>query len=318
MVQLIYNEWEKIFKQVSTYLMIGFIVMIVIAFGGITKYLDLKAEQRAENWKEELLAENKSLQQAIEETKVVTPSYKEFTQRQIALNEYRVEHDLPPTSQSTVWTFINDSTSLINFAGLFVIVIAAGIVAHEFSWGTIKVLLVKPFKRWKILLAKYVTVNLFLLFILMLLFVSTAIIGAILFGTGESAQNVHLAYVNGAVEEQSLLFHLIKVYVLNSLSIFLLAAMAFMISAVFRNSGLAIGVSVFLLLVGGTVTNLLASKFDWAKYSLFANTDLMQYVDGMPLVEGMTISFSVTMMIIYFVLFMLLAFIFFTKRDVAT
>jgi ABC-2 type transport system permease protein len=97
----------------------------------------------------------------------------------------------------------------------------------------------------------------------------------------------------------------------------MLSTMAFMISAVFRNSSLAIGLSIFLMFTGAQFTNLIAIKFDWAKYILFANTDLMQYFEGMPLVEGMTLPFSVSMLVVYFVLFHSLAFFVFRKRDVA-
>jgi len=90
-----------------------------------------------------------------------------------------------------------------------------------------------------------------------------------------------------------------------------------MISAVFRNSSLAIGLSLFLLFTGGQFTALLAMKFDWAKYVLFANTDLMQYFEGTPLVEGMTIPFSIIMLVLYFALFQFLTFYVFKKRDVA-
>lgn len=317
MHNLVRNEWEKIFRQTSTYMMIGLLILILIGFAGMTKYLEGKEKVPSNDWKQELMAENESLKQEPEGVQITTPSMREYIEKQAAVNEYRIQNDLPPASGSTVWTFINDSTALIPFAGLFVLVVAAGIVANEFSWGTIKVLLVKPYKRWKILLSKYIAVNLFLLLILAILFIGAGIVGAVLFGTGDPSSNVHLAYVNGQVKEQSLLLYLVKSYAFHSLSVFLMAAMAFMISAVFRNSGLAIGLSVFLLFTGGTVTNLLASKFEWAKYSLFANTNLMQYIDGMPLVDSMTMKFSIIILLIYFSIFHLLAFIFFTRRDIA-
>lgn len=94
----------------------------------------------------------------------------------------------------------------------------------------------------------------------------------------------------------------------------MLTTMAFMISSVFRNSSLAIGISIFLMFMGNTVTLLLANWFDWAKYLLFANTDLTQYLEGTPLVSGMTLSFSITMLVIYFVVFIGLAFWVFRKR----
>ncbi|MBS4198273.1 ABC transporter permease [Bacillus sp. FJAT-49732] len=316
MLNLIKNEWIKIFKQVSTYIMIGFLLLVIIAAGGITKYVESKEKPANENWKQELIAQNEQYKKQLADVELAAPSLKEFYSKEIAINEYRIEHNLPPQDSYSVWDFIKESSGLTSFVGLLVIIIASGIVAHEFSWGTIKILLIKPYKRWKILMAKYITTVLYLLTMLAILFATVSILGLIIFGKG-TTDSVHLAYVNGAVVEQNLLLYLIKTYILNSLSVFLLTTMAFMISAVFRNSGLAIGISIFLLLMGGTITNLLAAKFDWAKYSLFANTNLMQYVDGVPLVDGMTLSFSILMIIIYFVIFHAMAFVFFTKRDIA-
>jgi ABC-2 type transport system permease protein len=158
-------------------------------------------------------------------------------------------------------------------------------------------------------------VTLFGLLMLAVLFTVAAAAGFILFGTGDGS-SVHLAYVNGKVIEQSMLLHLIKLFLLSSIDVLMVMTLAFMISSVFRNSSLAIGISIFLLLTGGNVTSLLASRYEWAKYILFANTNLMQYFDGVPMVEGMTLGFSVIMLIIYFIIFQLLAFWVFTKRDI--
>ncbi|MCY9089068.1 ABC transporter permease, partial [Bacillus inaquosorum] len=102
-----------------------------------------------------------------------------------------------------------------------------------------------------------------------------------------------------------------------SVAALMIATMAFMLSAVFRNSSLAVGFSIFLLVAGTTATAFIAAKFDWAKYILFANVNLLQYVEGTPLVEGMTMTFSVVMLAVYFVVFLLLAFGIFMKRDIA-
>jgi len=44
----------------------------------------------------------------------------------------------------------------------------------------------------------------------------------------------------------------------------------------------------------------------------------MQYVEGTPMVEGMSMTFSIIMLLIYFAVFQLLAFTVFKKRDVAS
>ncbi|MED1738467.1 ABC transporter permease [Bacillus swezeyi] len=313
MFNLVVNEWIKIFNRKGTYVMIGLLLLSVIGLGIMTKTIGESGVSA--DWKKELAQENADMKQQLEG--VNNPVLEQNYKKSIAINDYRIKHDLPEDGEYSVLSFINDAIDVIPMIGLFVITVAAGIVANEFSWGTVKLLVIRPISRFKILLSKYLTVLLFALALLFILFASAGLTGLLLFGTGESSQ-VHLAYVNGSVEEQSLLLHLAGSYLLNSISLFMMSTMAFMISAVFRNSSLAVGISIFLLVMGGTATGLLSMKFDWAKYILFANTDLTQYFDGTPLVSGMTLGFSITVLAVYYIVFQVLAFGVFTKRDIAS
>lgn len=126
-------------------------------------------------------------------------------------------------------------------------------------------------------------------------------LGLIFFGTGgDTAANIHLIYKDGHVIEQNMMGHLATTYLSESVAALMVATMAFMLSAVFRNSSLAVGFSIFLLVAGTTATAFIATKFDWAKYILFANVDLSQYVDGTPLIKGMTMTFSIAMLVILY------------------
>ena len=267
-------------------------------------------------WKQTLQTENEALKKQGQQVTQGPMDQIDYFERQIAINEYRIKHDLAPNQDYDLWNFVTDVSQLIQFAGLFTITVAAGIVASEFSWGTIKLLLIRPLNRSKILLSKYLTVLLFGLLMLVILFSFSTLLGTILFGLPQESAP-YLNYYAGKVTEQPMVIHLIIYYFLQSISMVMLATMAFMISAVFRNSSLAIGLSLFLMFTGGQITRLIAMKYEWAKYILFANTDLMQYFEGTPMLEGMTISFSVIMLLLYFCLFLSLAFYVFQKRDVA-
>ncbi len=142
----------------------------------------------------------------------------------------------------------------------------------------------------------------FAFILISILFVYSSLLGVILFGTPETAVP-YLNYYDGKITEQSMALHLLIFYALKSINMIMLATMAFMISAVFRNSSLAISLSIFLMFSGTSLTALLAMKFTWAKYILFANTDLMQYFEGIPMVNGMTLPFSIIMIIVYFYTF---------------
>lgn len=318
MLGLIQNEWMKIFRRPGTYVMIGLLLIMATVAGAFIKYQE-RGGSVPDNmeWKRGLQTQNESYQKQLDEMGETVPrDMKEQYQREIALNEYRIQHDISPNEEYSVWGFVSDTSQLIEFAGLFTIIIAGGIVASEFTWGTIKLLLIRPIKRVKILGAKYIAVILFGLMLLALLFGYSALLGSLLFGLPEKAIP-YLYYYNGTVEEQSMGLHLIAYYGLKSINMLMLATMAFMISAVFRNSSLAIGLSLFLMFMGGQVTRLIAMKYDWAKYSLFANTDLLQYFEGVPMVQGMTLGFSIMIIFIYFLLFQVLAFYVFNKRDVS-
>ncbi|WML54158.1 ABC transporter permease [Neobacillus sp. PS3-12] len=315
MIGLIQNEWMKIFKRPGTYVMIAILLIATTIFGVVLKFEQNDTNfEGTKNWEQNLKQENVALQRQMEGSR--SPLEKQDFKKQITINSYRIKHHIPPETSYHLWDFVNSAAELIDVAGLFTIIISAGIVASEFTWGTIKLLLIRPIMRVKILLSKYLTILLYAIFLLVILFAYSSAIGAILFGTADHS-SIYLNYNNGIVSEQSMFVHMLIYYGLNSINMIMLATMAFMISAVFRNSSLAVGLSIFLMFTGTQLTELLSLKFSWAKYILFANTDLMPYFEGTPLIEGMTLSFSVVVLFAYFLLFHFLAFYVFNKRDVA-
>jgi ABC-2 type transport system permease protein len=315
MIGLIQNEWMKIFKRPGTYIMIAILLIAATVFGVVLKFEQNDTNfEGTKNWEQNLKQENVALQRQMDGSR--SPLEKQDFKKRIKINSYRIKHHIPPETSYHLWDFVNSAAELIDVAGLFTIIISAGIVASEFTWGTIKLLLIRPITRIKILLSKYLTILLYAIFLLVILFAYSSAIGAILFGTADHS-SIYLNYNNGIVSEQSMFVHMLVYYGLNSINMIMLATMAFMISAVFRNSSLAVGLSIFLMFTGTQLTELLSLKFSWAKYILFANTDLMPYFEGTPLIEGMTLSFSVVVLFAYFLLFHFLAFYVFNKRDVA-
>ncbi|CAN7202577.1 ABC transporter permease [Rossellomorea sp. LjRoot5] len=60
--------------------------------------------------------------------------------------------------QFSFWEYMRISSNLLMIIQLFTLIIAGDIVSSEFSSGTIKLLLIRPISRVKILLSKYITV----------------------------------------------------------------------------------------------------------------------------------------------------------------
>lgn len=207
--------------------------------------------------------------------------------------------------------YVDFSANIVSFVVFFTIVIAGGIVSTEFSWGTIKLLLIRPVNRGKILLSKYIATLMFALLLIIVIFLTSVIFGLIFFGLGGH-------------EDVSIGKTWIE-YGHSSIGMLMTVTFAFMISVVFRSNALAIALSYIIYFVSHSVITVLSAlEQNWGKYILWANTDFKQYASiddpfgiyGPPF-AGMSISFSVIIVLSYFILFNLIAWFTFVKRDVS-
>lgn len=317
MINLVQNELIKWFRRPSFYVMsiilIGLSVIGVVFTIMMGSMMDEPRQGQGEQlgWKEQLQQENESYKMTLESEPDRDYGYLE---RQYALNEYRIQNDLEPSTENSVWTYISDNLGLTSIITLFVVIIAGGTIASEFTWGTIKLLMIRPIRRSRILMAKYLSVLVFMAIFFFIFFVTSFITGAIAFGMESTPE---LLYVSGQVFELHPFLYILFKLLLSSLGVIMFATIAFMISSVFRNNSLAIGISLFLLFTGAQITQLVGLKFEWAKYSPFANTNFGAIIDGMPIVAGTTLGFSVVMYLLYFVLLHVISFLIFVKRDIA-
>ncbi|TGE35567.1 ABC transporter permease [Desulfosporosinus fructosivorans] len=312
MFKLTKNEVKKTFSQKSTPIMLALLVVVVLIAGFILK---ANAPSTTDDWKIQLTQTNLTLQTQMALPQTGPSITIEQMQQQITTNNYRIDHDLPPIEGRSLWGFVIPVSALISLVSLLTIIVGAGAIAGEFSDGTIKLLLSRPFKRWKILLSKYLSVLLFALAGLVTLFVASFLIGGMFYGFSGVSQPF-LAYTDGAVHEVNMLWHIFTTYGYGCVSLLMMVTFAFAISTVTRNNSLAVGISLFLMFTGSMIVNLL-KDYSWVKYILFANTDLTQYINGTPLVSGMTMSFSLIVLAVYFVIFNTTSWLVFGKRDVA-
>ena len=317
LVNLIKNENMKIYRRVRTWVLVGLLIGLVVAVSLINYSVENNMpDLNGQDWRTNLQYQVENDRAVLEHAEDLHEDTRARLQRQLLINEYRLEHDIPPDG-SSLWNSVGELSSFIFLVTISTIVIAADIVANEFATGTIKMLLIRPASRSKILLSKYVATLLFSLLLLVVLFVTSFVISGILYGFSGAA-TPHLYVTSDLVVKESPMFlQVMKTYGLNSVQLIMLVTMAFMISSVFRSSSLAIGLSLMLLVMGDLFTAIF-SRWEWGKYWLFANTNLMQYLDGnTPIIEGMTLPFSITVLAVYYVLFMVLSWTIFVKRDVA-
>lgn len=312
MLKLIGNENMKIYTRLRTWILLG-----ILALGIILVAVVIRSHQHSDpNWKQTLTVSNAQIQQQLQRRDNHIPAIGvQRMQEQIAVNQYDIQHNIDPNHE-TAWTFVNVAQHLSGLLIAFIVVIAGDIVAGEFSSGTIKMLLTQTTTRSKILLSKYLAALLYALLMTVAMFALSVLVGGVFFGfSGATMPNVFVQASGGLTHLGMAAYGLMQ-YGFLMIQVIVTVTIAFMISAIFRSSALAITISILAFLIGVSLVQALSS-YAWVKYILFANTDLSQYVVGGPVIHGMTAGFSITMLIAYFVVMIGLSWLIFLKRDVA-
>ncbi|GGA27477.1 ABC transporter permease [Paenibacillus physcomitrellae] len=213
------------------------------------------------------------------------------------------------SSEPGAWDIFSDLTVMYLLVSVFSAIIFADIVASEFGWGTIKLLLIRPWKRGKILLSKLLAGILFSLLLTIIFIVVDLVLSFVLFH-GTSSSSYPAGYSAFSFSMEMLFYRYIDLLVI---SIF-----AFMLSTLFRSSGIAIGLAMFILFARNIFQLLLdPERYTWVKYVLFTNMDLSRYMLGGGGTAGMTLGFSAVVLAVYVILFLAVSWIVFIKRDVA-
>ncbi|MBC2172741.1 ABC transporter permease subunit [Listeria booriae] len=213
---------------------------------------------------------------------------------------------------------------------LFSIVIASSVVASEFSFGTIKLLLIRPYKRWEILLSKYIVVMLYAVALALFTLLITYLISGVLTSFGSLTQDVSDIIPTYSENGDILNTGLTAINALSTqLGFFLVElifsmSIAFMVSSLLRSQALAVGIGLFLLFINsiaGGLTLMLAEKFEWFKYIFVTplyyinmNSNAMGSTE---INSGLSTGLAIGILAVYYVVFMALSFVFFQKRDVS-
>lgn len=204
------------------------------------------------------------------------------------------------------------------FIIITVVLIAGAIVSDEFNKGTIKLLLVRPFSRAKILLAKFITVIITVLFIMIVTVILQFIIGGIFFGIALSIPAVVYNHTTGQLVEMGILKNIILTGLGKMPIYILLGTLAFALSTIFNNTPVAITITL-MGYIASSIINQFAYYYDikWLKFFVTPNWDFTQFFyGGLPLLEGMKVPFSVVICLIYFAIMMIVSFMVFKKRNI--
>lgn len=236
------------------------------------------------------------------------------------ISKYIIENNQDIEKQNDVRGILKDFFSEY---GLFIIVmiimIAGTIVSEEFNKGTIKLLLIKPYSRNKILLSKFITMLIMIVFSIVSVIAMELIVGGIIFGYESLSVPVLEYNFNTQTLEQINIFTYLGIEILSQLPmLILLGTLAFAFSTIFTNSALAIIISLLGYMSANMINMLVIQyKVSFMKFFVTMNWDLSEYLfGGLPSMEGMTLGFSVVMCILYFIVMIIPTFVLFNKKNI--
>ncbi|MEG2291005.1 MAG: ABC transporter permease subunit [Clostridium sp.] len=311
---------------------------------------DNKIDYNKNNWKnksiitiEEILGEYRTTMMTEKEFNSNAPrygismSYDEYVANYKAINEGRVERikelwyglekDIPDLNAVKDARSVVDSTYevFVILAVLIIIIIAGGIVSTEFSNGTIRLLLIRPVARWKVLLSKLLAVLLIGMGVVVVSIALLVISSGAVFGF-ETLGTPIIQTVAGTITEVSYIRYMIPQLSISIASLVFITSVVFTISTLARNTALAVAVSMLLYLGALPITMVLVINLKqvWVVNSLipYMNNSMFKFA---PFVlqsiqeqfgVGLNPAMGILQLLIVSLVLLVITFVTFIKKDV--
>ena len=236
------------------------------------------------------------------------------------LYKYDLYNDTEYQNTATAnYTFQNSIGTYIAIIVMVVVIVAGVSISEEFNKGTVKLLLVRPYSRTKILISKLIAVFITMLVTTVAILLLQFIIGGIVYGFGTYMMNVvQFDFTTNSIITLNIFAYLGLIFICKLPIFILIGTLAFALSTLFLNSPLAVALPI-LGYMGSDVINMIAIsyKWDWVKYFVTPNWDLSQYLfGGTPMFSGISIEISITICAIYFVIMLAASIVSFKKRNI--
>ncbi len=200
----------------------------------------------------------------------------------ITLYTYAIENDTAPLDYTySTRRMLLDYLYLAVFAGAFVaIILGCAIVSREYSKGTIRLLLIRPVKRWKILLSKVLAVFLIAFIVFALYSAITGVTTVSFFGREDYDMPV-IEIVNHEVTSHHILDQALPALYKSAVTVFFVGALTLLLSTVFKSTVLGVGIPT-ILMIGGNIAAMLLLELKYyaaAKFTPFVYLNLYHLIN---------------------------------------
>ncbi|NHM32248.1 ABC transporter permease [Neobacillus terrae] len=325
MIKLVQNEMMKLIAK-KRLLVIAAIIAVLVALFTYAQYKQVETQRHklgTNDWRTILQQQIIDTQNRLSSSRI-SDDWKKQLKVGLQQQQYYLDHNINPSEPGAptfMRMFLENSIDL--FLPLMVMVIASDLVSSEHSLGSIKLLLTRPVRRWKVLLSKYITLCLSISLIVAITGIISYLISGMVFGykgwgapvlTGFNVTNQGLGTESVKLLDQWQF--LLMDFGLVWFVAIVVGTLSFMLSVLIRSTAAGMGVMLAALISGAILSNMVSS-WNSAKYLFMVNLRLTDYMKGTaPPIEGMTLSFSLAVLLVWWAAALAVAFWVFTKRDV--
>jgi ABC-2 type transport system permease protein len=327
MLALVQNETIKLLRR-RRFLVVLLILAILIPIFTYAQYRSVMTAQErlgTTDWRALLQQQIVDTQNRLASSRL-PEEWREFLKIRVKQQQYYLDHDINPMAPGAptfVRGFMDQAISL--FLPMIVVVLAVDLVSAEYSEGTIKLLLTRPVRRWKVLTGKYITLLLFTSLTVLMTLILAYLISGLVFGYAGWEQPVLTGFVvTGSELDTSHVFllpqwqYVFMQYGLGWFVCVVVGTITFMVSVLVRSAAAGMGI-MMAALISGTILTQMASSWESAKYLFVVNLQLTDYLAGtLPPIKGMTLPFSLTVLSVWALVALIVAYAVFIRQDVTS
>lgn len=334
--KLSYDNWEDLVKE-----------EIELAENGLTlvtddfekEVLKIKIEVLKRRLSDNISYEDNYLNDALNRYEYLKVSLLEYkstdidkldNERRMAYNESREDYlvaeytldkkinfETYGTSNNLIENFFSEYSFIIL---IMIFMISSAITSQEFSKGTIKLLLLKPYSRVKILLSKYLTVLLSVVFSCIIMYIIQLVVGSIILDV-ETLKNPILVYssVSDSLQSYNIFEYSLLNFLANLPYLIILATVTFAASTIFTNTALSVVIGLGGYMVGNIFVTIGAGlKKWWLKYIVCFNWNFTPYIfNQKPMIKGINLNLSIMVCLITLLVVLVPTFIIFKRKDIS-
>lgn len=266
-----------------------------------------------------------SLRASLEDTRNPQDKMRlEMAIREIELNLEKTQFENNENAFSLlIMFFINASTFLLP---LIVILVASEAISGEYSLGTIKLLLIKPFTRTKLYISKFIALILYGISLFIFMGIVGYIIGGFFVGFGGASLTrivgqVRLGREFGYIADYSSAYlvtnfqYLLMVMGLFMVMLSVIVAFSMFISVFTKSATISIVSTMGLITFGSIVSGIFNRQY-FVRLLPMPHFELIRHLDGNFWVQGVSLNFSIVILTLYCLLFLALGVYSFDKKDI--